>query len=76
MMTPADKTIAAEDTGSPTEFTSRRQAAQTVMAVGTTVAAGMAVATMPALLRPRRRRRLRRFTCQLRRPSRCRVATW
>ena len=52
MMTPDDKTIAAEDTGSPTEFTSRRQAAQTVMAVGTTVAAGMAVATMPALAAP------------------------
>ncbi len=49
MTKPDDKTIAAEATGSPAETTSRREAAQTVLAMGTTLAAGIAGATMPAL---------------------------
>jgi 4-hydroxymandelate oxidase len=48
--TPEDETIMAEKTRSPTKMTSRRQAAGAIGTVmGTTVAAGMMGATIPAL---------------------------
>ena len=53
MTMPEDETGVAEQTGSSAEMTSRRQAAGVIGAVmGTTVAAGMVSATLPALGAP------------------------